>query len=298
MPPRITVITPSYNQGKFIDRTIQSVLTQADEGVEYLVIDGGSQDETVAILKRHGDRLNWVSEKDRGHADAVNKGIARATAPIIGWLNSDDIYYPGTLAAVVEFFATHPEVDVVYGDSNHIDEHDAFIEKYPTEPWNWDRLLETCFISQPAAFMRRSVFDRYGLIDGRAAPSIDYEFWIRLGKRGAKFEYLPKLLAATRLHAEAQTVGARIACHRANNRLLRTHLGQVPDRWLFNYAHAIVEARGFRRSDPWRFTVAVSVVSLYAALRWNHAINRNIRTTTWGWVRHHTLKALQEKFAR
>jgi len=296
--PHITVITPSYNQGKFIERTIQSVLTQAIDGLEYLVIDGGSTDATVEILKQHADQFFWVSEPDRGHADAINKGVARSTAPIIGWLNSDDIYTPGALAVVVEFFATHPDVDVVYGDANHIDEHDAFIEKYPTEPWNWERLWETCFISQPAAFMRRSVIDRYGLIDGRAAPSIDYEFWIRLGKHGARFEYVPKLLAATRLHAEAQTVGSRIACHHANNRFLRAHLGQVPDRWLYNYAHAIVEAQGFRRTDPFRFAVAVAMVSLYAAVRWNHSISRSMCQTTWGWIYGNARRVVLEMFTR
>jgi len=295
LPARITVITPSYNQGKFIERAIQSVLTQTVEGMEYLVIDGGSTDATVEILKQHGDHFFWVSEPDRGHADAINKGVIRSTAPIIGWLNSDDVYYPGALAMVLEFFATHPEVDVVYGDANHINEVDAFIEKYPTEPWNWERLLETCFISQPAAFIRRRVFDQYGLIDGRAAPSIDYEFWIRLGKSGARFEYLPKLLAATRLHAEAFTVGSRIACHRANNCFLREKLGKVPDRWLFNYAHAVAEDKGFRRGNPFRFALVVTLVSLYAALRWNHSISGNMIRTTWGWIYGNALRTILGK---
>ncbi|WP_347244521.1 glycosyltransferase family 2 protein [Thermogutta sp.] len=298
MPPRISIITPSYNQGKYIERTIQSVLSQGVDGLEYLVIDGGSTDETIEILKRYGDRFYWVSERDRGHADAINKGIMRSSGPIIGWLNSDDIYYPGALATVLEYFDTHPETEVVYGDANHIDENDAFIEKYPTEPWNWERLLETCYISQPATFLRRSVFDRYGLLDISLRQSIDYEYWIRLGKNGVRFDYLPVLLAATRLHGEAFTVRARIACHKANNDFMRRHFGKVPDQWIFNYAHAVVETNGFRRADRFRFAVAVSLVSLYASLRWNRGISSKVLRTTTFWIAANARNVLRKRFAK
>ncbi len=164
---------------------------------------------------------------------------------------------------------------MVYGDANHIDEKDAFIEKYLTEPWNWERLLDNCFISQPAAFFRRAVVDRYGLIDQEAAPSIDYEYWVRLGKNGVRFEYLPKLLAATRLHDEAFTVGSRIACHAANEHILcGKHIGWTPDRWLVQLrASRSWKRRAFGRSDPFRFAMAVSLVSWYASLRWNHSLS-------------------------
>jgi glycosyltransferase involved in cell wall biosynthesis len=298
MTPRISVITPSYNQGKYIERTIQSVLTQEVQGLEYLVIDGGSTDETPEILKRHGDRFFWVSERDQGHADAINKGITRSSGPIVGWLNSDDIYYPGALATVLEFFDAHPDVDVVYGDAQHIDEYDAVIDKYPTEPWNWDRLLEICFISQPAAFLRRRAFDRWGLMDPALRQSMDYEYWIRLGKQGVRFTYLPELLAATRLHSEAFTVGSRVACHTAINNFMRRHFGKTPDRWIFNYAHAVVETKGFRRTEPLRFALALSLVSLYASLRWNRSISRNILQTTRGWISGNAGRMLREKPAR
>jgi glycosyltransferase involved in cell wall biosynthesis len=295
MTPRISIITPSYNQGKYIERTLQSVLAQKVEGLEYVVIDGGSTDQTVEILKNHGDRFSWVSEKDRGHADAINKGIARTLAPIVGWLNSDDIYYPNALATVLEFFDAHPDVDVVYGDANHIDDQDAVIEKYPTEAWKWERLLENCFISQPATFLRRRVFDRCGLMDLALRQSMDYEYWIRLGKQGVRFEYLPQLLAATRLHEEAFTVGSRVACHTAINNFMQRHFGRTPDRWVFNYAHAVAETKGFRRSEPFRFALAVSLVSWYASLRWNHSLSRTVLRTTGGWISANTSKAIRKR---
>jgi len=297
MKPRISVITPSFNQGKYIERTITSVLTQGIEGLEYLVIDGGSADETVSILQHYGDRFTWVSEKDKGQSDAINKGILRSSGPIFGWLNSDDIYYPGALQAVLDYFDSHPDVEVVYGDANHIDENDQFIEKYPTEEWNWERLHEVCFICQPATFLRRSLIDHYGLLDA-SLRNMDYEYWLRLGNDGVRFAHLPQLLAATRLHSEAFTVAARVACHKAINDLTRRHLGVTPDRWIFNYAHAVAEARGFHRANRFRFAVAISLVSLYASLRWNKRLSKNVLRQTVLWVGANARNVLLERFAR
>jgi glycosyltransferase involved in cell wall biosynthesis len=154
MPLSVSIITPSYNQGRYLERTIRSVLEQR-RPFEYLVMDGGSSDESVEILQRYSAELQWVSEADRGQADAVNKGLARATGEIIGWLNSDDIFYPGAVAAAADFLMRRPDVDVVYGNGNHIDEHDRVIEPYPTEDWDFERLKERCFLCQPAVFFRR-----------------------------------------------------------------------------------------------------------------------------------------------
>jgi glycosyltransferase involved in cell wall biosynthesis len=274
MPLSVSIVTPSYNQGRFLERTIRSVLAQRTAGApfEYLVMDGGSGDESVAILERYSADLQWVSEKDRGQADAVNKGLARATGEIIGWLNSDDIFYPGAVAAVCDLFERRPDIDVVYGNGNHIDERDGIIEPYPTEDWDFERLKERCFLCQPAVFFRRSVVERFGPLGVQWRYALDYEYWLRLGKRGARFARIGEVLAGSRLYPETKTLGARVKVHAEINDMLRSLFGRVPERWLFNYAHAVLENRGWPRQGL-RFAVGVSVLAWWSALRWNHRIS-------------------------
>jgi len=217
---KITVVTPSFNQGQFIERTIQSVLTQSISSLEYYVEDGASTDNTVNILKKYSDQLFCSSEKDTGQANAINKGFKKATGDIIGWLNSDDLYYPNTLSTVISFFEKYNEIDFLYGQANHIDSDDKVINQYRTEPWDLKRLTQRCYLSQPAVFFRRRVFDKIGYLDESLRYCMDYEYWLRAGTQGLTFFYLPTLLAATRLHKDAKTVRQSVAAHREQLKMI------------------------------------------------------------------------------
>jgi glycosyltransferase involved in cell wall biosynthesis len=272
-PVKFSIITPSFNQGRFIERTLQSVAMQRGADIEHVVFDGASTDETIDVLKRFGDSVRWVSEKDRGQSDAVNKGILATKSDIIGWLNSDDIYYPDAIARVAAFFDSHPNVDVVYGEADHIDQNDHPFEPYPTEPWNFERLKDRCFICQPATFFRRRVVEQHGLLDSNLQYCMDYEYWLRLAKAGVQFAYIEEKLAGSRLYAENKTIGARVKVHAEINDVHKALLGKVPDRWLWNYTHAVVEEKVNRAKSPRWFALRMMIVVTMAAWRWNGQIS-------------------------
>jgi glycosyltransferase involved in cell wall biosynthesis len=308
----LSIITPSLNQGDFIERTIRSVLNQDITGLEYIVVDGGSTDVTLNILRRFEDRLAWISEKDGGQADAVNKGIKATKGEIIGWVNSDDIYYPDALRLVVSLFEKHPEIDVIYGNGNHITIDDSMIEPYLTEPWDPERLKSRCFVCQPAVFFRRRVIDRCGVLDQRLRYCLDYEFWLRLSQEGATFFHIAEVLAGTRLHPSTKTIGERMKAIQETIDMLSRKLGYVPDEWLLSYARTFLNRKGARRmqggrldssindilSQRGRFgrslgmlavapllAMATVSISFLASLRWNRSISRNMIRITAEWLR-------------
>jgi glycosyltransferase involved in cell wall biosynthesis len=206
-PPLVSIVTPSFNQGAFIAETVESVLSQDYSAVEYLVMDGGSTDGTLDVLRRFGDRVKWVSEPDRGQTDAINKGWRQATGDIIAWLNADDLYLPGALAQVAGFFQAHAGIDAVYGDCDYVDAGGRTLEPYPTRPYDYVTLVRAArnFIPQPATFLRRRVLDSVGYPDESLHYVMDFDYWLRVGLRHA-VAYLPARLAATRLHAGAKSV--------------------------------------------------------------------------------------------
>ena len=281
---KVSIVTPSFNQGQFIERTLQSVASQTSAEIDHVVFDGGSTDNTIEILKRFNPPVRWVSKKDNGQTDAVNKGIRATQGEIIGWLNSDDIYYPGAIRRVVAFFETNPTVDVVYGMADHIDLEDYAFEPYPTEPWNIDRLKETCYICQPAVFFRRRVVEKHGMLDESLRYCMDYEYWLRLGRAGVRFAYLQEKLAGSRLYTANKTLGARVKVHREINDMLKKMFGRVPDRWLFNYAHAVVGQPALKSQNSTFFAIQVSLISILSALRWNWSVSAEMRKTVYAWI--------------
>ena len=237
MLPLVSIVTPSYNQGRFLRRTIDSVLSQDYPQVEYFVMDGGSTDESVEILRSYGERVLWLSERDGGQAHAINKGLRRATGDILAYLNSDDVLLPGAIAAVVAHLRKNPAWDVVYGNARHIDANDQVLGDYPTAAYSLDRLLEDCCICQPAAFWRRRLMGRVGLFDESLHYAMDYDYWMRIDRAGAVFAHVPEFLACSRVYPETKTQSARLAVYREILEVSRRHAGDASFSQYYAYWH-------------------------------------------------------------
>lgn len=195
--PLVSIITPSLNQGFYIEETILSVLNQSYKNIEYIVVDGGSSDETLGILKKYKDKLSCISEPDQGQSDAINKGFRMANGEILAWINSDDFYEMHAIETVVKIFIEHPELSIVYGDCNYIyeikNERKSIIFK--AQNFNLDKLIQKgCYIAQPSTFFKRSILNEVGLLNLDLKFAMDYDLWIRIGKKGTAL-YIPQVLS-------------------------------------------------------------------------------------------------------
>jgi glycosyltransferase involved in cell wall biosynthesis len=205
--PLISIITPSFNQRQFIEATIESVLAQDYPRIEYLVVDGGSTDGTLDVLRRYGDRLRWRSEPDGGQADAINKGVRLTGGEVLGWLNADDTYLPGAVSLAVGELVAHPQAALVYGRGEFMDREGRVIEPcLHVEPFDLRRLIHhNDIILQPAAFFRRAPLVAVGGLDTSLHYALDYDLWIKLALR-YPVRYLPALLARARVYPETKTI--------------------------------------------------------------------------------------------
>ena len=209
--PLVTVVTPSYNQGRFIRATIESVLSQSYPNLEYIIMDGGSTDETAAVVKDYASRLTFISEKDRGQSHAINKGFRMAGGSILSWLNSDDLYLPGAIQAAVDAFEGSPGAGAVYGEGYLIDRDGEITARFPcTEPFNlWKFVHLSDYILQQTVYFRRDALDQVGYLDETLHYSMDWDILIRIGLR-YPMVYVPEYMGCLREYAEAKTFAGGI----------------------------------------------------------------------------------------
>ena len=275
--PLVTIVTPSLNQGRWIGQTIDSVLGQQYERLEYVVLDGGSRDTTLDVLRGYGDRLTWTSGPDGGQSAAINTGFRGAHGEIVAWLNADDTYLPGAIGAAVEHFMNHPECAMVYGEGNRIDEDGELIGRFAaTEPPNlWKLAYLSDYILQQSVFMRRDAVEAVGFLDETLHWAMDWDLFLKIGKR-FRIDYLPIYLGNIREHRSAKTAsgGRRRLAELA--RVMRRH--------------------GNRRYPPGLFTYGIDtyISDLFRAVdRLPPALAARIRRRRWliegpayGWVDH------------
>jgi len=212
--PLVSIVTPSFNQGRYLEQTMLSVLQQDYPNIEYIVIDGGSTDNSVEIIRRYESRLGyWTSERDRGQTEAINKGFAHAHGEFLAWLNSDDVYHPGAVSAAVKFLVENPDIGMVYGDLDFIDEDGRLIGKFNAAQTDLKKLRRGfVHIPQPAAFFRATHWQQVGPLDPDYFFAMDYDLWVRLAGV-TRLKYLPgKPWAKFRLHSDAKTINADDRC--------------------------------------------------------------------------------------
>jgi glycosyltransferase involved in cell wall biosynthesis len=273
-----SIVTPSLNQGRYLKECLASVRANAQalaavsgpdvSAVEHLVVDGGSTDGTIEVLKdweagrskaaASGARFFWTSEADQGQTDAINKGLARANGEILAYLCSDDLYEEGALSRVAQAFTAHPEADVVYGDAYFLEGESGWKRLKRAGPFSRERLGRHNFLIQPAVFWRRRVMDRHGVLDTTLRYCMDHEYWWRI-MEGTEWRYVPEPLAAARLHADAKTSRALVAA------------------WWEAYAMAGRYGRG--RSYWWR------AWAMQAGGQWFYAAKRRFFAALGSWRR-------------
>jgi glycosyltransferase involved in cell wall biosynthesis len=266
--PLVSIVTPCLNASRFLEKTIQSVLSQDYPRLEYIVMDGGSSDRTLEILQKYGARLKYISAPDAGVADAVNRGFLQSHGSIFAWLSADDLYFPGAIRKAVERLRADPGAGVVYGGAAWVDEHQAVLGRYPTmAPFRAEFLEQECVICQPACFLRRETFEQAGLLNSRLKFSFDYDLWIRLS-RFTRFAAMDDLLAMSRMHRSNITLRQRREVFEETIGLFRQHYGYIPLPWIYCYLSFLRDGRD-QFFEPLQPSKAVFWSSLWTGSYYN-----------------------------
>jgi glycosyltransferase involved in cell wall biosynthesis len=279
--PLVTIVTPCLNAERFLAQTIESVLAQNYPRIEYIVMDGGSTDGTLAILKSYEGRLRWESAADRGTPDAVNRGFALGSGEILGFLNADDLYERGSVAAAVRYLRENPERAGVYGNAWWIDDRGDRINPYPVRDFDRIRLESECFICQPASFVRREAYESVGGLNPEYQLTFDYDFWLRFTRTYA-LGRIDATLASSRMHRANKTLGQRDGVFRETFQMLKRNCGYVPFRWIYGYLCLRADARD-QFFEPFRPSVFRYLKSLPVGL-WTNSAAMGRYTTEWAKV--------------
>jgi glycosyltransferase involved in cell wall biosynthesis len=249
--PLVSIVTPSFNQAEFIEMTLQSVLRQAYEPIEYIVIDGASTDGSREIIEKYSDQLDfWISEPDQGQVDAINKGLQRASGEIVAWINSDDMYVAGAVQEAVTTLREHPNVGMVYGDGIMVNGSNKLLDLHTYRTYEALDLLCFDVLLQPTVFMRREVLNRVGLLSTDYHMVLDHDLWIRIAAKGPIL-HVPSYWAVERTHEKAKTVAqtgtfveeAAILLHRAESSPVLGDLINANDRKVRASLHAFAARR-------------------------------------------------------
>jgi glycosyltransferase involved in cell wall biosynthesis len=288
--PVLSIVTPSYNQESFIEETIKSIISQeGDFNIDYVVVDGMSTDGSVEIIRKYdallregkwpvkckGINYRWVSEPDKGQSDAIEKGFRMAEGEILAYLNSDDVYLPDAFKKVVGFFGAHPSTLMIYGDSYYVDESGSVVGKYPTEPFNYDRLAVRNIICQQSAFFKRKAYEDAGGVDTNLQYVMDYDLWIRMAKK-INVEYIEEYFSYFRLHEESKTMSPEQASAFIRETLMATlkYYNWAPLNRVYGYINCLV-----RYKMPVLSTIKplAIIVSILASVVEYVRLNRGIR---------------------
>lgn len=233
----ISIVIPSLNQGRFLAEALDSVLCQTGGDLQIAVLDGGSSDDSLAVIGRYDERLAyWRSHPDRGQAAAINEGIAQlGDADYVGWLNADDLLLPWGLHALAAYLEKHPECVAVFGKAYIIDEGGRMIGQYPTSLYRRQAFARTCTICQPASLIRRSAWEAVGGLDESLRMCLDYDLWWRLSEIGS-LGFLEEFVACTRDHRATKTRTQQEQLYREAFGVVQRHVGYVPWRWCLSEA--------------------------------------------------------------
>lgn len=244
--PLVTIVTPCLNMESYIARTIESVLSQDYPNLEYILVDGGSTDRTAEVIcefvAKNPERMRLIVEPDGGVAEALEKGLAKATGEIFAYVNADDTYFPGALRTAVHWLESEPRVAGVYGNAYWIDDEDKRIDTYPTEPFLKETLGHSCYICQPTCFLRTKILRELGGFNTQYQVAFDYELWLRLAQRHELLK-IEALLANSRMHRSNKTLRQRTVGFEEASRALLKYRGYVPFRWAHSYASFLLDQR-------------------------------------------------------